>query len=88
MTNLLPHQNKPATRWTTQTYIIGVAAGLLLGLLSAYMYNRAASDYGTVAGGQNRVQTGEVLGLGLAVLGIIRQAAEMGRGPEPKKGRK
>ena len=52
------------------------------------MYNRAASDYGSCPDGRNRVQTGEVLGLGLALLGIIRQVTEMGRGPEPKKGRR
>lgn len=87
MSNLLPQQ-KPNTNWRTQSYLIGGAAGVLFGLLCAYMYNRAASDYGPMVDGQNRVQTGEVLGLGLAALGIIRQAAEMGRGPEPKKGRR
>jgi hypothetical protein len=86
MNNLIPQQNK-ASSWKTQTYIIGTAAGILFGLLSAYLYNRAASDYGP-SDGQNRVQTGEVLGLGLALLGIIRQVTEMGRGPEPKKGRR
>lgn len=86
MTNLLPQQNK-ASSWRTQSYIIGAAAGVLFGLLSAYMYNRAASDYGRLPSGENRVQTGEVLGLGLALLGIIRQVTEMGRGPE-KKGRR
>jgi hypothetical protein len=87
MNNLLPQNNK-ATNARTQSYIIGAAVGLLFGLLSAYMYNRAASDYGPMADGRNRVQTGEVLGLGLAALAMIRQVAEMGRGPEPKKGRR
>ncbi len=87
MNNLLPQSDKAAANWRTQAYIVGAAAGLLLGLISAYLYNRAASDYGP-AEGQNRIQTGEVLGLGLAVLGIIRQVTEMGRGPDPKKGRR
>lgn len=87
MNNLLPPQGRDSN-WRNQSYIIGAAAGLLFGLLSAYMYNRAATDYGSVPEGRNRVQTGEVLGLGLALLAIIRQVAEMGRGPEPKKGRK
>ncbi len=86
MNNLIPQQNKSSS-WKTQTYIIGAAAGILFGLLSAYLYNRSASDYGPTDG-QNRVQTGEVLGLGLALLGIIRQVTEMGRGPEPKKSRR
>ena len=87
MNNLISQSDKPAANWRTQAYIIGAAGGLLLGLLSAYLYNRAASDYGP-AEGQNRIQTGEVLGLALAVLGIVRQVTEMGRGPEPKKGRR
>ena len=87
MSNLLP-QSKDAANARTQSYIIGAAVGLLFGLLSAYMYNRAASDYGPMPHGRNRVQTGEVLGLGLAALGVIRQISEMGRGPEPKKGRR
>lgn len=88
MSNLLPTQRTSAN-WRTQSYIVGAAAGLLFGLLSAYMFNRAASDYGSMPDGENRIQTGEVLGLGLALLAIMRQVAEMGRGPEKaKKGRK
>ncbi|HVU14897.1 MAG TPA: hypothetical protein VHD90_26665 [Phototrophicaceae bacterium] len=85
MNSLPPPRNSNGMK--TQVYIIGAAAGILFGLLSAYMYNRAATDYGP-SDGQNRVQTGEVLGLGLALLGIIRQVTEMGRGPQPKRGRR
>jgi hypothetical protein len=87
MNNLLPSQRK-AGNWKNQSYIVGAAAGLLFGLLSAYMFNRSATDAGAVPTGENRVSTGELLGLGLALLAIIRQVAEMGRPPEPKKGRK
>ncbi len=85
MSNLLPSSTR-ASNPKTQNYLIGVAAGVLFGLLSAYMYNRASTDNGP-SDGRNRVQTGEVLGLGLALLGVIRQITEMGRGPEPKRGR-
>ena len=88
MTNLIPRDSTAPNAWKSQAYIIGAAAGLLFGLVSAYMYTRAASDYGRSPEGPNRVQTGEVLGLSLAALAIVRQVAEMGRGPEPKKGRK
>jgi hypothetical protein len=88
MSNLLPQNNK-ANSSRNQAYLLGGAAGLLFGLISAYMYNRAGGDQGANPDGRNRVQTGEVLGLGLALLAIIRQVAEMGRGPEPpKKGRR
>ncbi len=86
MSDMIQQSNK--NNWKTQTYIIGAAAGLLFGLFSAYMYNRSATDYGSLPSGENRVKTTEVLGLGLALLGIIRQVTEMGRGPEPKKGRR
>ena len=87
MSNLLSQQDK-ASSARTQSYLIGAAAGLVFGLLSAYLYNRAARDNGPMSDGRNRVQTGEVIGLGLAMLGVIRQITEMGRGPEPKKGRR
>jgi hypothetical protein len=86
MNNLLQQNQGSSPR--TQAYLVGAAAGLLFGLISAYMYNRASTDYGPMQDGRNRVQTGEVLGLGLALLAVVRQIAEMGRGPEPKKGRR
>jgi hypothetical protein len=87
MNNLLSQQGKTSST-RTQAYLVGAAAGLFFGLLSAYMFNRAATDNGALPDGRNRVQTGEVLGLGLALLAVIRQITEMGRGPEPKKGRR
>ena len=89
MNNLLtPQQQKQVSSSArTQAYIVGAAAGLLFGLISAYMYNRATVDYGRMPDGSNRVKTGEVLGLGLALLAVVRQITEMGRGPEPKKRR-
>mgnify|MGYP000036762023 CR=1 FL=1 len=88
MSNLLPTPNSRSNSWKTQSYIIGAAAGMLFGLVSAYMYTRAAFDNGQPNDGQNRVQTGDVLGLGLAALAMVRQIAEMGKGPEPKRGRR
>lgn len=88
MSNLLPDPTSRGDAWKSQAYIIGAAAGLLFGLVSAYMYTRAAYDNGQPTDGANRVQTGDVLGLGLAALAMIRQIAEMGKGPEPKRGRR
>lgn len=87
MINSLSRDNTVANS-RTQSYLIGAAVGLVFGLISAYLYNRAATDNGPMADGRNRVQTGEVLGLGLAMLGVVRQITEMGRGPDPKKGRR
>lgn len=67
--------------WKSRTYITGVLGGAFLGALSAYLYARAAEeDEG--GGAKPKIQTGQLLSLALAVLGLIRQFAEAGR---PKK---
>ncbi len=83
---LRPEANLSARK--TQVYLMGAVAGLIFGVLSAHMYNRAATDYGPLADGENRIKTGEVIGLVLALIAVVRQIAEMGRGPEPKRGRR
>jgi hypothetical protein len=88
MTNLIPRSDKASGSWRTQSYLIGAAAGLLFGLFCSYMYTRAATDLDRAPDGPNRVQTGDVLGLALASLAVVRQAAAMGQGPEPKKSKR
>jgi hypothetical protein len=80
--NLVP--NEPAANWRQQTYVIGAAAGTLFGLLAAYLYARAASEDAQRSGKPRSLGTGELIGLGLAALGLIRQIAEMGK-PSQKK---
>jgi hypothetical protein len=64
---------------------MGAAIGSLLGLASAYMYTRAAEEDAERLGKPKRVQTGDLLGLGLALLAIVRQVAELGKTPDKKK---
>jgi hypothetical protein len=87
MSNLTPN-NQPLNSWKTQSYLIGAAAGLLVGLLSAYMYTRAAEDDASAAGLPHRASTGEIVGLGLALLAMVRQVAEMGKGREDSSKKK
>lgn len=80
--------DKSPSQWKTQVYVIGLAIGALFGLLAALMYTRAAEEDVTRTGTLARIQTGDLLGMGLAALGILRQAAELGRGPDAKKRRR
>ncbi len=76
----------PDSNWKTRVYLFGTAIGTMLGLASAYLYTRAAEEDVRSGGKLNRqIQTGDLLGLGLAGLAIMRQIAEMGRTPEKKK---
>jgi hypothetical protein len=84
MSEIIRKENSSA--WKSQAYIKGVAAGALLGLVAAYMYSRAAEEDAQRNGGApNSVSTGEVIGLGLAALAMVRQIAEMGKGPAKKR---
>lgn len=63
--------------WKTQVYIIGAVVGLLLGLLSAYLYVRAARENSRVDR-PKKVSTGDAMKLSLSLLTLIRQIAELG----------
>lgn len=78
--------SKEATGWKNKVLVTGALAGTLVGVLAAYMYSRAAEEDVSRLGKADRISTGEVLGLGLALLGVVRQITEMGKGPDrPKK---
>lgn len=83
MANLTPESGKSG--WKKQTYVLGAALGSVLGFLSAYVYTRAAEEDADRLGKPNRVQTGDLIGLGLALLAIVRQVAELGKTPQKKK---
>lgn len=66
----------PADTWKRQAYLIGAFAGVVLGLLAAYLFVRAANEGDSENPG--RIKTGDAMRLTLAVLGLIRQIAELG----------
>ena len=83
MTEISPI-NDPKAR--PQRLILGGIIGSLFGLLGAYFYSRAVEDDVRQNGTQrNPVSTGEIIGLGLAVLALLRQVSEMGRSAPKKK---
>ncbi len=74
------------TKARPQRMLIGGIVGSLVGLLAAYFYTRAAEDDVRQNGKQrNPVSTGEIIGLGLAMLALLRQVSEMGRSESKKK---
>ena len=63
--------------------LAGLALGAALGLVSSYLYTRAADERDSAEGGQAEpVSVGQLLGIMLTVLGLLRQIAELGK---PKK---
>lgn len=83
MSNLLPN-NEVESR--PQRLITGGLVGGFFGLIAAYFYSRAIEDDVRQNGVQrNPISTGEIIGLGLALLALLRQVSEMGRSAPKKK---
>jgi NhaP-type Na+/H+ or K+/H+ antiporter len=78
-TNSTPAQATPAAsglNWKTKSYVIGVLLGIVLGLLSAYLYVRSTEENrGTNPG---KIKTGDAMKLVLALLALVRQIADLG----------
>jgi hypothetical protein len=73
-------KNDKQQGWQTKVYITGALGGLLFGVLSAYLYNRAAEEEALVGDGTPpSIQLGTVFGLALTVFGLLRQIAESAR---------
>ncbi len=68
------------SNWKNRMYINGLFVGGLIGLLGAYLYARAAEEDADRNGGlPNKLQTGQILSIALAILSLIRQIAESGK---------
>ena len=69
-------ENGTQDNWKTKALLIGAGVGLLAGLGAAYMLvQRAEKD-----GGRPELSAGEGIKLGLLVLGLLRQVAQLGDG--------
>jgi hypothetical protein len=72
----------PPTR--SRALTIGGAAGLVFGLIAAYLYSRSSQEELHQNGKSAQITTAEWIGLSLTLLGLARQISEMGR-PKKKK---
>ncbi len=63
--------------WKRNTYFIGALTGLAIGVLSAYLFARAAKEnHGEE--GPPAIGTLNLIGLTLTLIGVVRQIAELG----------
>jgi len=69
--------------WRTKTFLIGGAAGALLGLCAAYLYVTSVEREGA----EPELQPSEAVGIGLALLAVLRQIAMLHEGDKAKQRR-
>ncbi|MCY4073209.1 MAG: hypothetical protein OXG60_18105 [Chloroflexi bacterium] len=70
----------------TRALILGIGFGAIVGLVSSYLYTRAAEEYdGSDSAAPRTVSTGQLLAILLAILGVVRQVAELGKPKKPGK---
>jgi len=70
--------------WRNRILFLGVTVGVVVGVLSALLYMRAADEHIRKQGVPPPAQNGELIGLALAILAVVRQISELGR-PDLKK---
>jgi len=76
MTDKLP--SLPSVNSRTKTLIAGGVLGLLIGLLAARLYWRAAEENQAIDAG--KISTMDALRLAVALLAIVRQVTDLGTG--------
>jgi hypothetical protein len=64
---------QPKENWKTITLIIGAVAGVISGLIAAYMFIQRAEEEQS----RPRLSAGEGVKVGLGVLGVLRSVAEL-----------
>lgn len=70
----------------TRIILTGISIGAVFGLISSYLYTRAAEENDNPdAGKTESISTGQLLALLLAIIGVIRQISELGKPAKPKK---
>ncbi len=73
----------------TRILLMGLGLGAVVGLVSSYLYTRTASEHQQTDGNKAKsVSTGQLLGIMLTILGLVRQIAELGKPPKSGKSNK
>jgi hypothetical protein len=66
----------PVDAWRTRVMLIGGLIGSLMGVAAAYLFVRAAEE--SSEGGPERIATGDAVKVGVSVMSLVRQIAELG----------
>ena len=67
--------------WRVKALLTGGVIGTALGLTAAYLYIHSVEEEGTTP----EIQPSEAVGIGLAILAVLRQIATLHEGDSPKK---
>jgi hypothetical protein len=71
--------------WRTKAYLVGGVVGTLVGVGAAYLYVNSAEQQTEAP----KMQAGEAVGIGLAILALLRQIAGLpDEGKNKKTGRR
>ncbi|NLE50950.1 MAG: hypothetical protein GX613_06035 [Chloroflexi bacterium] len=73
MTEKLP--SLPDTSFRTRAMLVGGVVGLVVGLLAAHLYTRAAEENMRVEPG--KIGTMDAVRIGIALMAIVRQITDM-----------
>lgn len=81
-----PINNEGRHEPKTRVLLLGIGFGAFVGLVSSYLYARAAEEHDNSDSAAPRtVSTGQLLAILLAILGLVRQVAELGKPKKPGK---
>ncbi len=67
--------------WRTKAFLVGGVVGATLGVCAAYLYVNSVEEQG----GKPELQPAEAVGIGLALLAVLRQIASLHEGDKSKK---
>lgn len=67
--------NETINNWKTRYLIIGAVTGALLGVLTAYLLERAAAENG---GEAPAIKTADLIKASIGLIGVIRGIAALG----------